>query len=74
MLAFIEQTKPEATFFVTEGGRRTGLFFFDMKDSSLLPSLAEPFFLNLNASVEVTPAMNADNLKAGLKRAGESAG
>ncbi len=39
---------------------------FDLKDSSDLPRIAEPFFMGLNATVEFTPVMNADDLKAGL--------
>jgi hypothetical protein len=34
-----------------------------MKDPSQLPAIAEPWFLALNASVEVTPAMVPDDLK-----------
>jgi hypothetical protein len=62
----LEQQKPEAAYFVAEGGRRTGLIFIDMKDPSELPAIAEPWFLALNASIEVTPAMvPADLQKAG---------
>jgi hypothetical protein len=31
-----------------------------------MPSLTEPFFMGLNADVEVVPAMNFDDLKKGL--------
>jgi hypothetical protein len=66
---FIEQHKPEATYFVAEGGKRTALFFFDLKDPASIPSVAEPFFMNFNAAVECTPAMNAEDMKAGVARA-----
>jgi hypothetical protein len=62
----MKDLKPEAAYFVGEGGKRTGLFFFDMKDSTQLPSIAEPFFMAFDAEVQVVPAMNADDLKAGL--------
>jgi len=69
VMGFIEQMKPEAAYFVSEGGKRTGYFFFDLKDTSSLPLAAEPFFMNLNAAVEVTPAMNVEDMKAGVERA-----
>ena len=73
----LEQQKPEAAYFIAEGGKRTGLVFIDMKDASVLPALAVPWFLALNASIEVTPAMvPADLQKAGpaIERAVKSFG
>ena len=69
MTAFMEDAKPEAAYFIAEGGNRTGIFFFDLKDPSSLPSASEQFFMNFNAAVEVTPAMNAEEMKAGVERA-----
>lgn len=67
--AFVEQWKPESCYFVAEGGLRVGHMFFDMKDSTQLPSIAEHFFLNLDAAVEITPAMNLEDLKIGVEKA-----
>jgi len=58
--------KPEAAYFAEDSGQRTGYIFFDMKESSELPAIAEPLFMGLNAEIEVIPAMNADDLKKGL--------
>jgi hypothetical protein len=62
-----ETIKPEATFFYAENGYRTALFIFDMKDTSQIPSIAEPFFTAVNARVEFFPAMSADELSRGLQ-------
>jgi hypothetical protein len=59
----LEQQKPEAAYFIAEGGRRTAILIIDMKDASDLPRLAEPWFLAMNASIEVTPAMVAEDLE-----------
>lgn len=64
-----ELTKPEAQYFCTEGGTRTGYIFFDLADPSDIPPIAEPLFQELNATVEFFPAMNGAELGAGLSKA-----
>ncbi len=64
----MEQLKPEAAYFFPDKGRRSALFVFDLKDTSHLPVIVEPFFEALHAEVKVTPVMNADDLKAGLEK------
>ena len=76
-MAVINQTldqliKPEAQYFCTEGGGRTGYVFFDLADPSDIPAIAEPLFQELNATVEFFPAMNTVDLQAGLARASAS--
>ncbi|HKS96368.1 MAG TPA: hypothetical protein VJV74_09570 [Terriglobia bacterium] len=61
-----EQLKPEAAYFCPDHGKRTAMFFVDMKDSSQLSGIAEPFFMTLNATVEFVPVMNSDDLQKGL--------
>lgn len=61
-----ERWKPEAMYFTALDGVRTAFIVFDMADSSVLPSFAEPFFMELNAEVELTPVMNSDDLQTGL--------
>jgi len=65
----LETLKPEAAYFYPERGQRSAIFVFDMKDSSEIAKIAEPFFLELNATVEYFPVMNPDDLTKGLQGA-----
>jgi hypothetical protein len=65
----MESTKPEAAYFGTENGRRTGYLVFDMVDSAQIPVIAEPLFQRMGATVEFIPVMNADDLQRGLAAA-----
>jgi hypothetical protein len=69
IMGFVERMKPEACYFVADGGKRTGYFFVDVRDPSSIPSLAEPFFVNLSASIEFMPAMNLEDMKTGVEKA-----
>jgi hypothetical protein len=62
----LEAVQAEAAYFTTIDGQRTMLVVFDMKASSDMPRIAEPLFMGLNAAVELTPCMNAEDLKGGL--------
>lgn len=66
MQSVTEQLKPEAAYFGPGDGGRTATFVFDMEDSSRIPSIAEPFFLELGAEIEIYPVMNAEDLHKGL--------
>lgn len=69
IMAFVEQYKPEGSYFIAQDGLRTGYFFFDLKDTVSIPSVAEPFFMALGANIELVPAMNLEDMKAGVERA-----
>jgi len=58
--------RPEASYFYPENGHRTAILVFDLKSPSDLPVIAEPIITELNASVELFPVMNAEELKRGL--------
>jgi hypothetical protein len=69
VLGFVEQAKPESCYFTAEGGNRTAYFVFDLHDTTTIPSIAEPFFTNLNAGIEFSPVMNLEEMKVGVERA-----
>jgi hypothetical protein len=66
--SILEDLKPEAAYFLAEGGKRTAFLIVDMNDASEIPAVAEPWFLAANASIEATPVMLAED----LERAGPS--
>lgn len=63
--SILTDQKPEAAYFIADFGMRTGLIVVDMKDSSEIPSFAEPWFLALGASIELTPVMTPEDLSKG---------
>jgi hypothetical protein len=66
----LEQIKPEAAYFTSDHGKRTAFLVFDMQDSSQMPVLSEPFFLQLNAEITYTPVMNVEDVQKGLSQLG----
>jgi len=64
--SFMEEHKPEAAYFLPHKGLRSALFVFDMKDTTDVPRIAESMFHGLNAAIDMTPVMNAEDLKAEL--------
>ena len=62
----VEKWNPEALYFSTLNGTRTAYVIFDLPDASEIPVFAEPFFMELNAEIELAPVMNGDDLQNGL--------
>ena len=66
MSSTLERLKPEAAYFTAVNGKRGGYIVFDLKDSSQIPSVTEPWFLAFGAKVSLRPVMNPQDLaKAG---------
>src|SRR5437773_10262798 len=67
------ELKPEAAYFTaTAHGERGGFIVFDLKDTSQIPAIVEPFFLMYNARLKISPVMNAQDLavaQPGIERA-----
>ena len=64
--AILNKLKPEAAYFTPMDGERCGMFFFDLADPSQIAEIVEPLFINLNATTELTPVMNIEDLRKGL--------
>jgi hypothetical protein len=67
METIIGNLQPEAAYFCPLDGNRGGYLVFDMEDESELVTKLEPFWLQLGATIETFPVMNADELRAGLQ-------
>lgn len=72
MKKILDQLKPEAAYFMADrNGRRCAVLIVDMAETSQIPSLAEPWFLTFNASIEFQPVMLPQDLAvAGLEGLG----
>ena len=74
----VADLKPEAAYFFNDdNGNRSGSIVFDMKDSSQIPAVAEPWYLAFNAKVSFRPVMNPQDLAtagASITKAGQQYG
>jgi hypothetical protein len=56
----LSDLKPEAVYFTARDGKRGGIMVVDLPDASKIPSIAEPFFLQFQASVALHPCMRPE--------------
>ena len=69
MKKIMDAQKPEAAYFTELCGKRTAILVVDMKETSQIPALAEPWFLTFEADVQFRPTMTpADLERAGLDK------
>ena len=66
----LSKLKPEAAYFGPENGVRTGFIVFDMQDPSQLPSITEPLFSTMKATIEMFPVMDQEDMQKGLGQLG----
>src|SRR3974390_132883 len=69
MEQLVSKLKPEAAYFAPMDGKRAGMLFFDLAEPSQIVEAVEPLFRDLNASTELLPVMNSDDLRKGLASA-----
>jgi len=62
----MEDFKPEAAYFFSDEGLRSGFMILSMTESPELAKVAESFWFGLRAEISVTPVMNGDDLEKGL--------
>lgn len=59
----VADLKPEAAYFLADDdGQRSCSIVFDMKDTSQIPAIAEPWFLAFNAKISLRPVMNPQDI------------
>ncbi len=68
MKSTFDRIKPEAAYFGSQDGLRTGYFVFDLRETADIPLLCEPLFQELGAKITFTPVMDIDDLEAGMRR------
>lgn len=64
--SLMEDFKPEAAYFYSENGQRSGFMIFDIADSSDMVKVVESFWFGLHADVSVTPVVSGEDLAKGL--------
>ena len=60
--SILADLKPEAVYFTDDKGQRTAFLFLDMQDTSQIPAIAKPWFLEFNASIKIHPVMVPEDL------------
>ncbi len=58
----VEQVQPETAYFHLQDGKRAGTIFFEESDQARMAVINEPLFAKLNASIEIQPAVNLEEL------------
>ncbi|MBJ6726134.1 panthothenate synthetase [Geomesophilobacter sediminis] len=59
----VEEARAEAVYFTEQDGQRSVIMVTEVTEPSKIPALAEPWFLNFNATVELRIVMSFDDLK-----------
>jgi len=62
----LQRLHPEAAYFTTHDGQRTAYIVLDISEPAQMVQMAEPFFSGVNAKIDWSPVMNAEDLQKGL--------
>jgi hypothetical protein len=60
--SIMEELQPEAAYFGSIEGARGGYLVVNMDDAAQIPTICEPLFLGLNATVQVSPVFTLDDM------------
>src|SRR3712207_5625583 len=63
MQDLMARVKPAVAYFHVQNGMRGGSLVFDLESPALMPAIVEPLYQELNASVEVIPVMNVEDMQ-----------
>jgi len=58
----MDEVKPEAAYFYLQDGKRAGLVVFEESDQARMAAINEPLFARLNATIDIQPVLNLDDL------------
>jgi hypothetical protein len=61
--SILQQQNPEAAYFLTQDGKRTGLLIVTLENACQMAEFAEPWFIALNAEVYWSPVMVPSDLQ-----------
>ena len=74
MQRVLSELKPEASYFLEEGGRRTAILIVNLQQANEITKVAEPFFF-MGSDVFIHPVMTPEDLaKANLHELGQKWG
>jgi hypothetical protein len=63
MASILGELQPEAAYFTAVEGTRGGYLVVNMEDASQMPTLTEPLFLELGATIQIQPVMTPEDLQ-----------
>ena len=61
--SILDDLQPEAAYFTDVDGTRGGFLVVDMEDASQIPTITEPLFLELGATVHMQPVMTPEDMR-----------
>ncbi len=64
--SLMDDFKPEAAYFFSEEGVRSGFMIMNVGEQSEFIHIAESFWFGLRAEITVTPVMSGEDLEKGL--------